>query len=139
MTTEATNQAVGGAWHAQLTFTEGPRRGTGEPVRLTPLPDGVVINADEIRPENAQLPRGIGEWTTEEEPFSYWFNVVANEPSGLRTNRRGARTMLFMCTARGLSRPTGAGVHRQRRRPGLRTRRPGDASCGPARHPRGSV
>ncbi len=82
MTTSATEHALAGVWRAQLTFTDGPRQGTHEPVRLTFLPDGVVIHADEIRPENGQLPRGIGEWTTEEERFSYWFNVVLNDPTG---------------------------------------------------------
>ncbi len=82
MTTSANDDALAGVWRAQLTFTEGPRQGTHEPVRLTFLSDGVVIHADEIRAENGQLPRGIGEWTIEEDQFSYWFNVVLNDQSG---------------------------------------------------------
>ncbi len=77
-----TDSGLVGAWGAQLTFTDGPRQGTDEPVRLTFLPDGVIVHADEIPAENGQLPRGIGEWTADGDRFSYWFNVVLNEPSG---------------------------------------------------------
>jgi hypothetical protein len=82
MTTASTNQTLAGVWRAQLTFTEGPRQGEYEPVRLTFLPGGVIVHADEIPAENRQLPRGIGEWTSQDDHFSYWFNVVLNDPTG---------------------------------------------------------
>jgi hypothetical protein len=82
MTTASTNQALVGAWNAQLTFVEGPRRGKRELVFLSFLPDGVIIHADEIPIESGQIPRGIGEWTAEGDRFSYWFNVVLNDPFG---------------------------------------------------------
>jgi hypothetical protein len=98
MTTASTDHALAGAWRARLTFTEGPRQGEYEPVRLTftegprqgeyePvrltfLPGGVIVHADEIPAESGQLPRGIGEWTSQDDHFSYWFNVVLNDPTG---------------------------------------------------------
>ena len=85
MTTIATDSQLVGRWRAQLTFTNGPRAGEREPVTLTFLPDGVIVHADEIRPDNGQLPRGIGEWTTEGDSFSYWFNVVLNDATGCPT------------------------------------------------------
>lgn len=85
MTTTHTESALVGAWRAQLAFTKGPREGERESVTLTFLPDGVIIHADEVRAENDQLPRGIGEWTTEEDGFSYWFNVVLNDATGRPT------------------------------------------------------
>ena len=85
MTALTTENAVAGAWRAHLIFTEGPRRGEQEPVFLTFLPGGVIVHADEIPAENGQLPRGIGEWTMAGEGFSYWFNVVLNDPAGRPT------------------------------------------------------
>lgn len=85
MTRTATDSALIGPWHAQLMFTKGPREGEREPVTLTFLPDGVIVHADEIRVENDQLPRGIGEWTAAGDSFSYWFNVVLNDPTGRPT------------------------------------------------------
>lgn len=85
MTTTSTDCALVGAWCAQLAFTKGPREGEREPVTLTFLRDGVIVHADEIRAKNNQLPRGIGEWTTEGDTFSYWFNVVLNHPMGRPT------------------------------------------------------
>ncbi len=82
MTQASIENAVVGAWNAQLTFVEGPRQGETEPVLLTFLADGVVVHADRIPASNGQLPRGIGVWTAESDRFSYWFNVVLNEPSG---------------------------------------------------------
>lgn len=64
---------------------KGPREGKREPVVLTFLPEGVIVHADKIRAENGQLPRGIGEWTVEDGRFSYWFNVVLNDPTGRPT------------------------------------------------------
>jgi hypothetical protein len=85
MTTTSTNEALLGAWYAQLRFVEGPREDEDEPVRLTFLPGGVIIHADEIPAENGQLSRGIGEWTSEGDSFSYWFNVVFNDSTGRPT------------------------------------------------------
>ncbi len=85
MTTTATESPLVGLWRAQLTFTKGPREGGREPVTLTFLADGVIVHADDIRVEKDQLPRGIGEWTTDGDSFSYWFNVVLNDPGGRPT------------------------------------------------------
>ena len=85
MTAATTDNALAGAWRAQLIFTEEPRNGEQEPVFLTCLPGGMIVHADEIPAENGQLPRGIGEWTTAGDRFSYWFNVVLNDPTGRPT------------------------------------------------------
>ena len=82
MTTTATDSALVGRWRAQLTFTDSPRKGEHEPVRPTFLADGVIVHADEIRAENRQLPRGIGEWTAKDDRSSYRFNVVLNDRTG---------------------------------------------------------
>ncbi|HEY2653002.1 MAG TPA: hypothetical protein VGI50_13840 [Solirubrobacteraceae bacterium] len=82
MTTTATDSALVGTWRAQLTFTNGPREGERDPVRLTFLPDGVLVHAGEIRTEKNQLPSGIGEWTAEGDSPSYWFNAVLSDPRG---------------------------------------------------------
>lgn len=82
MTAASTDQAMVGAWDAQLTFVDGPREGEDEPVLITFLPDGVVIHADRIPVDSGQVPRGIGEWVADDEYFSYWFNVVLNQRSG---------------------------------------------------------
>ena len=82
MTTAEIDNALVGAWHAHLTFTEGPRHGEHERLRLTFLPDGVIVGTDA---ENGQLPAGIGEWTAEGDRFSYWLNAVLNEPAGRPT------------------------------------------------------
>lgn len=37
---------------------------------------------DEIRAENRELPRGIGEWTGTDDRSSYRFNVVLNDRTG---------------------------------------------------------
>ncbi len=84
MTTQI-DRALAGVWLTQLTFTGGPRKGTDESVTLTFLPSGVVLHADEIPAENGQVPRGIGEWQVQGSRFSYWFNVVLNEPKGRPT------------------------------------------------------
>lgn len=86
MTTTSTNQALVGSWEAQLAFVDGPRKGEEEPVLLTFLPDGVIVHADRIAVQSGQLPRGIGEWTADGDRFSYWFNVVLNQPSGRPEN-----------------------------------------------------
>ena len=85
MTTTLTDSALVGPWRAQLTFTKGPREGEREPVMLTFLRDGVIVHADEIHADNGQLPRGIGEWTIQDDRLSYWFNVVLNDPTGRPT------------------------------------------------------
>jgi len=82
MTTTAIDSALVGPWRAELTFTEGPREAEREPVTLTFLQGGVIVHADEIPAGNGQLPRGIGEWTSQDDQFSYWFNVVLNDPTG---------------------------------------------------------
>lgn len=82
MTTADIDNALVGAWRAQLTFTGGPRQGTNEQVSLTFLPYRVIIHADQLPADNGQTPRGIGEWTAYETAFSYWFNVVLNDPKG---------------------------------------------------------
>lgn len=85
MATAEIDNALVGAWRAQLRFTGGPRQGTSESVSLTFLPDGVIVHADELPAENGQIARGIGEWTASESGFSYWFNVVLNDPKGRPT------------------------------------------------------
>jgi hypothetical protein len=79
MTTASTDHSLVGAWHAGLTFTDGPRQNEHERVRLTFLPDGLIVGTDA---ENGQLPPAIGEWTAEGDRFSYWLNAVMNDPSG---------------------------------------------------------
>ncbi|MBV9005382.1 MAG: hypothetical protein JO181_12045 [Solirubrobacterales bacterium] len=86
MTTASIENGLVGAWNAQVTFVEGAREGETESVLLTFLADGVVVHADRIPVFNGQLPRGIGEWAGESDRFSYWFNVVLNEPSGRPTH-----------------------------------------------------
>ena len=82
MTTASANQALAGAWSARRAFVEGPREGSQGAVRLTFLPDGVIVHADEVPVQSSPLRRGIGEWTAQAERLSYGFNVVLNKPSG---------------------------------------------------------
>ena len=88
MTTAETGEALVGAWDAHLMFTSGPRKGADESVSLRFLLDGVIIHADESPLQSGQVPRGIGEWSAEADGnrFSYWFNVVLNDPAGRPTS-----------------------------------------------------
>jgi hypothetical protein len=79
MTTAEIDTTLVGAWHAHLTFTEGPRQGEHERLRWTFLPDGLLVGTDA---ENGQLPPAVGEWTAEGDRFSYWLNAVRNDPDG---------------------------------------------------------
>ena len=82
MTTADIDNALVGAWHAHLTFTEGARQGEHERLRLTFLPDGVIVGAAAIRADRSQVPPASGEWTAEGDRFCYWLNAVMNDPAG---------------------------------------------------------
>ncbi len=77
--------ALVGAWNAQLTFTGGARQGEDELLRLTFLPDGVIVGYGRTPGRRRAEPPGAGEWTAEEDHFSYWLNAVVNDPSGRPT------------------------------------------------------
>jgi hypothetical protein len=82
MTTAEIETALVGAWHAHLTFTEGPRQSEHERLRWTFLADGLIVGTDA---ENGQLPPAIGEWTASGDRFSYWLNAVRNGRGGRPT------------------------------------------------------
>ena len=62
MTTARIENALVGEWEAVLTFTGGPRKGEHELVRLSFLPDRVIVGTDAT---NGQLPPAIGEWAAD--------------------------------------------------------------------------
>ena len=83
MTATSTNHQLVGAWDADLTYADGPREGEHERLRLTFLPDGVIVGCGRDPSQRRSEPPGAGEWTAEEEGrFSYWLNAVMNDPSG---------------------------------------------------------
>lgn len=71
-----------GVWDADLTYTDGPREGEHEQLRLTFLPDGVIVGCGRDVGQRRSEPPGAGEWTAQEDRFSYWLNAVMNDPSG---------------------------------------------------------
>jgi hypothetical protein len=79
MTTAEIGTALVGAWHVHLTFTDGPQLGKHERLRWTFLPDGLIVGKDA---EGGQLPPAIGEWTAEDDRFSYWLNAVRTDLAG---------------------------------------------------------
>jgi hypothetical protein len=68
-----------------VTFTDGPRRGEAERVRLTFLPDRVIVGASEIPVEREKLPPAAGEWSVDENHFSYFLNAVLSDAEGRPT------------------------------------------------------
>jgi hypothetical protein len=83
MTTASINHLLVGAWGADLTYADGPREGEHERLRLTFLPDGVIVGRGRDLTKRRSEPPGAGEWTAQEDDrFSYWLNAVANDPSG---------------------------------------------------------
>ena len=76
--TTADDHPLLGAWHVEVTFTQGPRHGEHERLRLTFLPDGVVVGTD----TGGQLPPAIGEWTAEGDRFFYWLHAVMSDSAG---------------------------------------------------------
>jgi hypothetical protein len=85
MTTPSTSHALVGVWSGRVSFTDGPRQGENEGVRLTFLPDGVIVGAGEVPVGRGQLPPAAGEWTAEGERFAYCLNAVLSDPSGRPT------------------------------------------------------
>lgn len=85
-----TKHDLRGTWNAEITFGEGPREGELEPVELTFLAGGVIIHSDEpILQANGryvQPPRGIGEWSVEDDRLFYWFDEVRTDPAGRPTS-----------------------------------------------------
>jgi hypothetical protein len=71
-----------GAWLAHLTFTAGPRQGERERLRMTFLPDGVIVGVSAIRAHRGEVPPASGEWTANGDCFSYWLNAVISDVSG---------------------------------------------------------
>jgi len=82
MTTTSTDHLLVGTWDADLTYADGARKGEHERLRLTFLPDGVIVGCGRVPSRRRSEPPGAGEWTAEEDRFSYWLNAVMNEPSG---------------------------------------------------------
>ena len=82
MTIARIDTALVGAWDADLTLTEGPRRGEHERLRWRFLPDGVVVGTD---PEGGDLPPAVGEWTAGGDRFFFWLNAVRNDSTGRPT------------------------------------------------------
>jgi hypothetical protein len=60
MATTSTSDALVGTWNAQLTFARGPRQGEQERLRLTFLPDGVIVGVAAIGADRGQLPPATG-------------------------------------------------------------------------------
>jgi len=83
MTTASIDHLLVGAWDADLTYADGSREGEHERLRLTFLPDGVIVGCGRDRSQRWSEPPGAGEWTAQEEDrFSYWLNAVMNDTSG---------------------------------------------------------
>ncbi len=97
MTTAEIDTALVGAWHAHLTFTEGPRQGEHERLRWTFLPDGLIVGTDA---ENGQLPPRSGNGLRKAIA-----SPTGSMPCG--TTPLGVRRPSSTATARGLSQPTG--------------------------------
>jgi hypothetical protein len=74
--------ALVGAWNADLTYTEGPRRGERERLRWTFLPDGVFVGTDGA---GGELAPAVGEWTAGGDRFSFWLDAVRNDSAGRPT------------------------------------------------------